>query len=117
MVKRKGQIGLSAGNLQEVEFLVDTGSFYTILPPEIAESLGIEFPESTKVVLADSREATVNVGVAYWKLDGREGGVIVGVIKVPMPLLGASALEVLGLKVDPVAEKLEPTRPFEPAAL
>jgi predicted aspartyl protease len=36
---------------------------------------------------------------------------------VPMPLLGASALESLGLKVDPVEEVLEHSRPFGPAAL
>jgi len=36
---------------------------------------------------------------------------------VPMPLLGATALEILGLKVNPVEETLEPSRPFGPAAL
>ena len=38
-------------------------------------------------------------------------------MEVPMPLLGATALEVLGLKVDPVGETLEHSRPFGPAAL
>jgi len=59
----------------------------------------------------------VPVGVAYLRLEGREGGVILAGMDVPMPLLGATALEILGLKVNPVEEKLEPSRPFGPAAL
>ncbi len=116
-VKVAANIGISRDNLQEIEFLVDTGSFYTLLPPDLAESTGIDFPVTTRVVMADSREAEVRVGVAYLRLNDREGGIIVATMNVPMPLLGASALEILGLKVDPVAEVLEHTRPFGPAAL
>ena len=43
--------------------------------------------------------------------------VMVATMDVPMPLLGVIALEVLGLKVDPVSETLEHTRPFGPSAL
>jgi hypothetical protein len=35
----------------------------------------------------------------------------------PMPLLGVIALEILGLKVNPVEETIEYSRPFGPAAL
>ncbi len=112
-----GEIGLRGNGLQEVEFLVDTGSFYTFLPPTLATTLGITFPIGSSVVLADSRRVDVPVGVAYLRLADREGGVIVASMEVPMPLLGASALESLGLKVDPVAETLEHSRSFGPAAL
>jgi predicted aspartyl protease len=74
-------------------------------------------PVRSEVVLADSRRATVSLGVAYIRLMDREGGILVGAMDVPMPLLGASALEALGLKVGPVQEALEYSRPFGPAAL
>ena len=79
--------------------------------------MGIDFPVTSRVVLADSRETEVRGGVAYLRLEDREGGIMVAAMNVPMPLLGASALEVLGLKVDPVSEVLEHSRPFGPSAL
>ena len=117
LVKVTGHIGLRPDNLREVEFLVDTGSFYTFLPPNLAADLRISFPVTTTVVLADSREAQAPVGVAYLRLADREGGIIVALMNVPMPLLGASALEILGFKVNSTEETLEYSRPFGPAAL
>ncbi len=117
LVKVKAHIGLRQDSLQEVEFLVDTGSFYTFLPPGLADGLGISFPVASKIVLADSRTAEARVGVAYLRLMDREGGILVASMGVPMPLLGASALEALGLNVNPVDERLEYSRPFGPAAL
>ena len=109
------EIGLSAENLVEVEFLVDTGSLYTFLPPELAATLGLSFPIRSSVALADRRTVEVPVGVALLRWRDRKGGVIVATMDVSMPLLGVTALEVLGLKVDPVLENLEHTRPFGPA--
>ncbi|MCH7712138.1 MAG: hypothetical protein IIC99_00810 [Chloroflexi bacterium] len=117
LVKVVADIGLNRDGLQEIEFLVDAGSFYTFLPTDLAESMGIDFPVASRVVLADSREADIRVGVAYLRLEDREGGIMVANMNVPMPLLGASALEILGLKVDPVNEVLEHSRPFGPSAL
>lgn len=116
-VRVKGLIGRSAEELREVEFLADSGSFFTLLPPELARSLGILPSVTARVVLADRRMVTIGTAMAYLKLGDREGAVPVGLLEVPMPLLGVSALEALGLKVDPVDGTLEPTRPFGPAAL
>lgn len=117
LVKVKGEIGLRQGSLQEIEFLVDTGSLYTFLLPDLASGLGIDFTVISRVVLADQRTVEVPVGVAYLKLGDREGGIIVASMDVPMPLLGVIALEILGLKVNPVEETIEYSRPFGPAAL
>jgi len=57
----------------------------------------------------------VDVGMAHVKLNGREGATLVGQMNVPLPLLGAMALESMGLKVDPVNGILEETRPFPEA--
>ena len=117
LVMVNGDIGLGQDSLREMEFLVDTGSFYTFLPPGVAAELGISFPVTSGVILADSKTVEVGLGVAYLRVGDREGGIIVGSMDVPMPLLGASALEVLGLKVNPLDETLEHGRPFGPAAL
>jgi predicted aspartyl protease len=79
--------------------------------------MGISFPVTSKVVLADSRTIEVQIGVAYLRIGDRESGVIVAAMDVPKLLMGSSALEVLGLKVDPVTEAIEASRPFGPAAL
>ena len=117
VVKAKTPIGANPEDLHEVEFLVDTGSLYTFLTPELASNLGIDLPLTSTVILADQRTKEVPMGVACLRLEGREGGVILAAMDVPMALLGATALEILGLKVNPVEETLELSRPFGPAAL
>jgi hypothetical protein len=47
----------------------------------------------------------------------REGGTPIGVMEAPIPLLGVTALEALGLMVNPVDETLEHSRPFGTAML
>ena len=117
LVTTTGYIGLGGDGLWAVEFLVDTGSFYTFLPPTLGADIGITFPVSSSVVLAESRIVETDLGVAYLRLMDREGGILVASMDVPLPLLGASALETLGLKLNPVDETLEHSRPFGPAAL
>ena len=118
MVQVKGRIGARREDLRELDFLVDTGSLYTFLPPALAETLGIDFPVISQVVLADNRQLDVPLGLGYLQLNDREGGILVGSLDVPMPLLGASALEVLGLNVNPREQTLEHSRPFSaPPAL
>ena len=117
-VKVAGEIGRNQEELTEVEFLVDTGSLYSMITPALADELGIDFNGfTTKVVMADSTEMEVPVGLAYLRLQDREGGIIVGVMEVPMPLLGATSLQILGLKVNPVEETIEHHLPFGPAVL
>lgn len=117
LVMVTGQIGLRADNLQEVEFLVDTGSLYTFLPPDLATRLGIVPTTTGRIILADSRTMEVGLAMAYLKLLDREGGIPAGMLDVPVPLLGVTALEILGLKVNPTEETLESSRSFGPAAL
>ena len=101
-VKATGHIGLSQEALQDVEFLVDTKSVYPFPPPAMAADFGITLPFTSRVRTADSGTVEIRVGVVYLRLIDREGGIIVGSMDVPMPLLGASALKFLGLKVNPV---------------
>jgi predicted aspartyl protease len=112
LVRVNALIGNSADALEEVTFMVDTGSFYTALPPRLAQRLGIRTTMSAPVVLADNRVTQVALGMAYMRLLDREAGVPIGVMEVPKPLLGVTALEALGLKVNPVELTLEHARPY-----
>jgi len=95
-----------------LEFVVDTGSFYRYLSPAICDRLGLFMPLTERIRTADDRSLEVPLGIAHIEIDGREGGIIVGALNVREPLLGVSALESLGFKVNPVEGTLEPTRPF-----
>ena len=117
IVKVVGELGLQPEELTEVEFMVDTGSLYTFVGPDLADRLGLDFPISSEIVLADNTHKQIPLGVAYLRLQDREGGILVGALDVPMPLLGVTALEILGFKVNPIAQSIEYDRPFGPCAL
>ena len=97
----------------QVEFLVDTGSFYSAISPELRSRLGLPPGLPTEVMLADRRIVEAELTVAVLHIDGREAGVPVEIVDVPSPLLGVSALEALGMKVNPVTQELEAVTPFE----
>ena len=104
LVKVAGEIGRDREELSQVEFLVDTGSLFSMITPALAAELGIDLPVTANIVTANSARLEVPVGLAYLRLQEREGGIMVGAMEVPMPLLGATSLQILGLKVNPVEE-------------
>jgi predicted aspartyl protease len=111
-VKVVARLGAPDRVSQELEFLADTGAFYTYLPPGKCDELGIQLIIPHRARTADNRPIELRLGIALLEIDGRSAGVIVTEMDVPIPLLGVSALEALGFKVDPVEGRLEPTRRF-----
>ena len=107
LVKITGEIGRTQEELTEVEFLVDTGSLFSMISPALAAELGIALPVTANIVTADSTRLEVPAGVAWLRLKDREGGIMAGAMEVPIPLLGATGLQTLGLKVNPVEETIE----------
>jgi clan AA aspartic protease len=103
--------------VKEVTFLVDTGAFFPVIPLDLAKELGIEPLAKTKLLMADNREATVNISLAYFRVLDREGVFPVVLMDSPEPLLGAVVLEGLGIKVDLATGKLEYSRPYGLALL
>jgi clan AA aspartic protease len=97
---------------KELEFLVDTGASYMVIPPTIAEQLGLKLVKKTRVTLADKRETDAGYAFAYIRILGREAPVTALILDSPMPLLGTFTLQVLGLEVDPTTEEVRPSRPF-----
>jgi clan AA aspartic protease len=112
-VKVRAKIGdPEQKRVKELEFLVDTGASYMVVPPSVADELGLKPVKKAKVTLADKREVDAGFAFAYVSLLGREAPVTVLVFESPMPLLGTFTLQVLGLEVDPAKEEVKPSRPF-----
>ncbi|TMB65045.1 MAG: hypothetical protein E6J43_12485 [Chloroflexi bacterium] len=113
LVKIAGYIGRSRQEVTEVEFLVDTGGFYTAISHQLREQLALPAGIWEQTQLADRSIVDVEVTLAHLRLNGREAAVQIEVMDVPVPLLGVNALETLGMKVNPVSGELEVVWPFD----
>src|SRR5262249_21859578 len=95
----------------ELDFLVDTGAIYSVVPASVLRKLGIERLERQEFTLADGTRQTYAIGEAFFTL-GRKGGTS-KVVCAPAggtPLLRAFTLESVGLMVNPVTRELTPMR-------
>ena len=92
-----------------LDALVDTGSFYTIVPASMLTRLEVARTDEAWLELADGRQVAYDMGEARATVDGRSTAtwVVFGEDGV-RPLLGAYTLEGLRLSVDPVEETLVP---------
>ena len=92
---------------QAIEFLIDSGAVYSVVPAEILEGLGIRPLTEQTFRLADGTQISRQKGVAVFKYGDRIGGadVIFGE-EGDYSLLGAFTLEALGLSLDPLRREL-----------
>lgn len=92
---------------RELEFLVDSGAMYTVVPRSVLAELGIMPHSQRTFTLADGRQVTWGVGNAMFTLGDRQGAssVVFGEDKGPF-LLGVVTLEELGLGLDPIRKQL-----------
>ena len=112
-VRVKVQIGeADKKTVRNVEFLADTGAFYSMIPQKLADELNIKPLAKTKLVLADKRIVETYPSYAYIKVLDRDGLLPIAIVDVIEPLIGVSTLEGLGLKVDPTTGKIEYSRPY-----
>jgi clan AA aspartic protease len=95
--------------LEKVEFLIDSGTIYSVVPTPILERLGIQPLTTQEFRLADGTKITRQKGIALFKYGDRIGGadVIFGE-EGDSVLLGAFTLEALGLSLDPLRRDLKP---------
>ena len=93
---------------ETVEFLVDSGAVYSIVPKSVLQKLGIRPLIKEEFTLAGSKFIR-DRGAAVFNFQGRIGGadVIFGEDK-DSQLLGAFTLEALGLMLDPLRRELRP---------
>ena len=94
---------------QSVEFLVDSGAIYSVVPTPILKKLGIKPIAKEEFILANGEKIVRKKGVALFKYAGKVGGadVIFGKPE-DSTLLGAFTLEALGLMLDPLRRELKP---------
>ena len=92
---------------RELSLVVDTGATLTWISRNLLESLKIEPLSRLPFTLADGRVLERDIGGLLLSIDGRKGPVPVAFAESgEHSILGATALEGLGLLVDPVGEKL-----------
>lgn len=92
--------------------LIDTGATYTVLPREALDEVGaIKVPGKIKIELGDGRAQEADVYAVRIEIAGREGPAFAITFEGAKSVIGIQTLESLGLKVNPVKEVLEPTRP------
>ena len=102
-------LNLGIGQAEALDALVDSGSTYTFIPRPVLGRIGVDVVGQHPFRLANEERVFYDVGWARVRLEDSEAITLV-VFGDPnaMPLLGAHALEGLGLAVDPVNQRLIP---------
>ena len=95
---------------EEVECLVDTGAYFSVIPADILRKAGILPRDTQKFTLANGHTIVREVGDAVFQIGKHKGAspVVFG-HKGDKMLLGVVALEAMCLEVDPRRRKLKPT--------
>ena len=93
----------------DLEFLVDSGAVYSVVPAKILKRLGIKPLTTQEFRLADGTAIIRRKGIALFQYQDKIGGadVIFGEEGDSL-LLGAFTLEALGLALDPLRRELKP---------
>lgn len=94
---------------EKIEFLIDSGAIYSVVPKAILEKLGIKPLSEEEFRLANGSKISRKKGIALFRFRERVGGsdVIFGE-EGDSVLLGAFTLESLGLVLDPLRRELKP---------
>lgn len=94
---------------RDVEFIIDSGAAYTVVPKEILKELGIRPRSRRSFLLANGVKFERRMGNAEVQYKKSRGGVaVIFGEKGDFPLFGVTALEALGLIFDPLHQELKP---------
>jgi clan AA aspartic protease len=98
-------------NPEAVEFLIDSGAVYSVLPQTVWKRLGLRPRRSMDFTLADGSHVTRGASEARFRYDDLEASspVILGG-RHDAALLGVVTLETLALVLDPFARTIRPWR-------
>ena len=95
----------------DVEFLVDSGAVYSLVPGKILDELGIEPYKEMSFSLADGTTVKRKINSGYFEFEGEGGPApIVYGEDGDTALLGAITLESIGLVLNPFTRTLHPMR-------
>lgn len=101
-----GPTGVSEG----VDFLVDSGAQYTLLPLKVWKRLKLKAKRTESFRLVDGTSVERKMSECHIAFGGKDGHtpVILGKPGDDLPLLGAVTLEELGLLLNPFNRQLQP---------
>jgi len=107
----EGTVSGSTGKQASVEFLVDSGANYTLLPEPIWKSIELSPKRRMTFTLADGTHIERDVSEVHIAIPQGEGHTPV-ILGEPgdEALLGAVTLEELGLVLNPFQRSLHPAR-------
>ncbi len=89
-------------------FLVDTGAIDCMAPAKALREIGIKPQSKRAYELADGTEVTFDIGVAQIEFMGEMvGATIIFGPDDAEPILGVTALESVGIEVDPRSQRLK----------
>ena len=96
-----------SAKIAEVNFLVDSGAIYSLVPGKILDQLEIEPYREMSFSLADGTTLKRKVCSAYFEFEGEGGPApVVNGEEGDEALLGATTLESLGLILNPFTRTL-----------
>ena len=97
---------------KKVRMFVDTGATRTIIPYSLAEEAGTlyKFSYRREVEYGDGNMRELEIAAMKLRAMERETEDIVYLDNIREPILGVETLELLGLKVNPQSERIEPSR-------
>ncbi len=107
----KGTVTGKRGKSAELDFLVDSGASYTLLPQTVWRKLGLKPKRILDFVLADGTK--IERGISECHLALPQGDATTPVVLGEAgdePLLGVVTLEILGLMLNPFNRTLQPMR-------
>src|SRR5438067_701609 len=91
-------------------FWVDTGALYSFVPAARLEGIGVKPRRSRELIMADGRQATMQLGEAPFTIADLGETLTCPVVFGPddsLYLLGATALEIFGVDADPTTRALK----------
>ncbi len=97
----------------KLEAVVDTGATFSKIPKSVVTRLGLEAKYETEVELGDGRVIKRKLTLVDMEIEEVRRPVLVAIGEEEKPLIGYTALELLGFKVNSITRKLEKAMPIE----
>lgn len=102
------------GKFAELEVLVDTGATFTKILKSIVSEIGLEPKYEREAELGDGRTVSRKIAVAEVEMEDEKGSIPVAIGEEgERSILGYTALEILGFKVNPTTGKLGKVKALE----
>ncbi len=96
---------------RKLDLIADSSAIFSVIPQSVLEQLGLTPYAEEAFQLADGSKIQRLLGDVFVRIDGK-ARTVPAIFGQPndVPLLGVTALEILGFTVDPRTRKLEPTK-------